>query len=506
MLFSENEQNNSETVLVVEDNLQTAEYMEVLLGSAGFRCIICTSGIKALDVIRTEHIDLVLQDVLMPDINGITAAQRIKNIAGKEFLPVILVTALCSDEDKVAGLTYADDYITKPFSGEELLARINSLLRIRRLHRELSHSKARYECLYENFPHLYISIDSDRNITECNRFFRTRFKLSREEVIGKSIFSFFKAEDKPLLEHFFSSFVISDLPSVQQRIFSLVSPYQSEPLMINMKAVYMGYEETGLAIVIAMEDVSQQLRLQDEQKNARIQLYRSARLASIGTLASGVAHELNNPLTAILGFSSALLDRVKNNEAIDTAELEQYLSIINTEALRCRDTVENLSKFAREGDFQITRVSLRECINDSMKLTRSKAAKANITLINEIPGSVEVKADTSKIEQVFVNIFSNCIEFCNEHSEIRISQVRGREPTRYYTVQISDNGPGINPEVLPKVFDPFFTTKEVGRGMGMGLAICHKLMKECHGNIDIASEPGRGTTVILDIPLSTEGM
>jgi signal transduction histidine kinase len=249
-----------------------------------------------------------------------------------------------------------------------------------------------------------------------------------------------------------------------------------------------------------MEDVTRQVQLQDEQKIARKQLYRSARLASIGTLASGVAHEMNNPLTAILGFSSALLDRVEHDEKIDDTELDQYLKIINVEALRCRDIVENLSRFAREADITQTHFSLNNCINDAIQLVRSKASRVNISIVNELKEVIEVCADQNKLEQVFVNLLSNAIEFCPPGASVRIVAESPIDTVKGFTIKIIDNGPGIKPDILPKVFDPFFTTKAVGNGTGMGLAICHKIMEEVSGSIDIISEDGRGTSVILNFP------
>ena len=494
----------NEKILIVDDNYHTSIFISNLLEESGFDSIIANSGQKALRIIESHSVDLVLLDIVMPDMNGFKVAKRIKTISGNEFLPVILVTALAADEDKVAGLEFADDYITKPFSGEELLARIKSHLRIRRLHHELSQSKKRYESLYENFPHLYLSIDSQRNISDCNQFFRQTFNVSKKDIIGKSIFTLFKQEDHGILEDFFNSFIISEIPSVQQRNFQLVKPDAKETITVNLKAVYVGCMGKGVSAVIAMEDITRKLSMEEEQKVARKHLYRSAQLASIGTLASGVAHEMNNPLTAILGFSSVLTDRIKNRENIEFEEMEQYLQIINAEALRCRDIVENLSKFAQEREILPKNVMLLDCISDALKLTNSKMSKAGIVVTNNIPENVWVCADANRLEQVFVNILNNCTDFCQENTTVEISPVKSRTTSKYYALQISDNGPGIESDKLPKVFDPFFTTKIVGNGTGMGLAICHKIMEESNGRIDITSEPQKGTCIILEIPLAKE--
>jgi len=499
MTISSEQKHRDETILIVDDNEDTAEYIATLLDDAGYRTIVVDCGVKAIEIIKEKKIDLALLDVLMPDMNGMAVAQQIKSFAGTDFLPVILVTALCTDADKVEGLQYADDYLTKPFSADELLARINSLLRIRRLHRELLHSKERYQCLYENFPHLYISINSARNITNCNRFFREKFALSSETIVGKSIFTLFREQDHETVEAFLQSFNENNTSLVDQRIFTAVNPENGENMQLSLKAVYTGLEDDGLNIVIAMEDITVQVRLQEEQKIARQQLYRSARLASIGTLASGVAHEINNPLTAILGFSSALTSRIEQREPLDEQELSEYLGIINKEALRCRDIVENLSKFAREADIETVRVNLRQCVEDALKLIHARANRANLTIVNNIDPSILIRSDANKLEQVFINIFANCIDFCTSGSQVIIGNKPVSDSDKYCSISIADNGPGIAADILQKVFDPFFTTKEVGQGTGLGLAIVHKIIEESNGHIDIISEQGIGTTVLLDM-------
>jgi PAS domain S-box-containing protein len=490
----------SEKVLIVDDNIQTAEFIRCLLQEEGFDSVVALTGREALQIVREQRTDIVVLDVVMPDMNGIEVAASIKTLAASLFLPIIMVSALCTAEDKVAGLKYADDYITKPFSGDELIARVKSLLRIRRLHIQLSQSKLRYECLYENIPHFYLSIDPDRKINECNRSFREIYRSCKPEIIGKDITSFFVEEDRAILGDFLTYLANAKRSSSHERIFTLLVPEHDHSVFVKINAVYMGAESSGLSIVIAMEDVTRQVQLQEEKKIARKQLYRSARLASIGTLASGVAHEMNNPLTAILGFSSALLDRVEHDEKIDDAELDQYLRIINVEALRCRDIVENLSRFAREADTTQTHFSLNNCINDAIQLVRSKASRANITIVNEVKDVIEVCADQNKLEQVFVNILSNAVEFCQQGAVVKIIVSMPVDSTKGFTIKIIDNGPGIKQEILPIVFDPFFTTKAVGNGTGMGLAICHKIMEEINGSIDINSEEEMGTSVILNFP------
>jgi signal transduction histidine kinase len=249
-----------------------------------------------------------------------------------------------------------------------------------------------------------------------------------------------------------------------------------------------------------MQDLTHGLKLEWEQKNARMHLYRAARLASIGTLASGVAHELNNPLAAVLGFSDALLHRLDNKETIDHEELDQYLRIIVSETLRCRDIVENLSRFARESESRIQDLPLLECVDSSLSLIKPRAQKKCIVIDCQVPPHVMVKTDAQKIGQVLFNVLTNALDFSPDGAGITLSVENPSGLDRYVRLRIMDNGPGIPGEIMGRIFDPFFTTKEVGRGLGLGLAICHKIMEDCEGAIDITSEKGSGTTVTLEIP------
>lgn len=493
-----------ETVLVVDDNLHTSAIVKDSVIKAGFECVVSSCSQDVLRIVEEGKADLVLFDFEMADRDNFSLIKQIKKTTGQSYLPVIFLS-VSEVRDKRAKLVYADDYLKKPFSCDEFLACIKPLLRIRRLQRQIILSKAGYKCLYENFPSMYVTIDSTQTIIDCNRYFCKTLGMKREEIEGGSIFSFFR-EDRESLEVLFNSLASEDFVPLLHRNFHLSGPDGTPSLMVKLNAIYVGYWQANSTIIITMNDITQQLRLEEEQKLARKQLYRSARLASIGTLASGVAHEINNPLTAILGFSSSILERMKNNEPVGQDELHQYLQIIYSEALRCRDTIENLSRFAKDSGIQTMSVILHDCIDDAVKLLQPRAVKTGINIVNKISSDVVVMADSARLSQVFVNLLSNCLDFCPSGSEVIIELSVSHDPSRYYCVQVSDNGPGIKPEAHSKLFDPFFTTKEVGAGAGLGLAICHNIMEDYNGSIEIESELSKGTKVTLEIPVEKKVM
>jgi PAS domain S-box-containing protein len=494
-----------ETVLIVDDDEENAHCFSAMIETAGYAAIVTTRGSESIDIIKREKVDLVIMDVVMPGIDGVTLAGRIKAMAGAaDFLPVVLVTAYANEETKIAGLSCADAYIAKPVSNTELLAIVRSLLKIRRLTLELAVSENKYRRLYENFPQLCLSVKPDGAMVNGNRLFCETFQLSSSAVAGTSITSLLRPEDHPLVLRFLGSVVSTD-PVPQQSVFEFKTAPAAGFRKFSVRAAVVDGKDDGGEIALALEDVTQKIDLEDERKVARKQLYRSAHLASIGTLASGLAHEINNPLTAILGFSSALLKRGNDHEAIDRQELASYLKIIHDETIRCRDIVDHLHRFAQEsGEARISSVSIFECIVNALRLVNMRAMRSDITILNEIREDFRVQADANKLEQVFINVLTNCIDFCGPGTTVAIAKAVEKRPSKHAVVTVRDNGPGMTAEVLAKAFDPFFTTKEVGKGIGMGLAISHRILEELNGRIDLASEAGKGTTVRIEIPYHPE--
>ncbi len=486
------------SILVVDDDPKIVFVVGEFLEMSGFCVIPCNGGKEALAIIGERDIDLVLLDIMMPDIDGLTVAKSMRLFFGKDnFVPIIMLTALTKTNEKIAGLENADDYISKPFSLEELLARVKVMLRIRSLHHDLFVSKNRFQFLYENVPYMYVTIDNTGSIVNCNTVFCRKNDNAKEDLVGRNIESFFRREDQAALK----AFIRSEQPPFRQDQLPLLimTPLSGTPgpLWVRLGKVDMGQFMQERQVEIIMQDITYNIKLEQEQRDARRQLYLSARLASIGTLAAGVAHQLNNPLTAILGCSGALLGRLKTSEKIDEEEFKQYLTIINTESLRCRDIIANLSVFARETEVRITSFALKDCVAGTLQLLSARANKKSITITSDIPSSIIVKADPQKMKQVMINVITNCIDFCAPGCLVAITASTNDHHIR---ISVMDNGPGISSQIVPKVFDPFFTTKKTGHGAGLGLAISHYILEEFNGAIDIESEPGKGTNVIIEIP------
>jgi PAS domain S-box-containing protein len=237
-----------------------------------------------------------------------------------------------------------------------------------------------------------------------------------------------------------------------------------------------------------------------ERKKMEEQLIIADRLASIGELSSGIAHELNNPLTSVIAFSELLLD-----EKDVPDDIKEDLKIINSEAQRTANIVKNLLTFARKHPTEKESVDINKTIEAVLELRAYEQKVNNIQVDTHFaPDLPEIIANTFDLQQVFLNIIINAEHFMTEahgRGTITITTERVGDIVR---VSFADDGPGITPENLGHVFDPFFTIKEVGKGTGLGLNISHGIITEHGGKICAESELGKGATFVIELPVSKQ--
>jgi two-component system, NtrC family, sensor kinase len=225
----------------------------------------------------------------------------------------------------------------------------------------------------------------------------------------------------------------------------------------------------------------------------------SERLASLGMLAAGVAHEINNPLGAILALTALTLEDTRPDDP-DRENLEEVLK----QAQRCRDIVKGLLEFSRQSEIHTERVDVNRILEDTLSLISKQAAFFNVTVVkNWEPRLPAVMGDKSQLQQVFMNILMNSVQAMEERGTIAMTTRRGRLGD--VEVVVSDTGRGIPEEVIARIFDPFFTTKGSGEGTGLGLSIAYGLIAKHHGTIHVESHPAKGTTFTVRLPAAADG-
>jgi signal transduction histidine kinase len=242
------------------------------------------------------------------------------------------------------------------------------------------------------------------------------------------------------------------------------------------------------------EKVAELTRTNRELAVAREELLRAERLAAVGRLAAGIAHEIGNPLGAITGYAE--LARAKVTGAAST-DLADYLARISAESQRIDLIVRDLLDFARPAQLELGPVVVAEALEAALRLARVQPRFRAVTVATELPAELPAaRADARRLAQVFLNLLLNAADAMGGEGEIRVT---GRAVGEGLEVAVADGGPGIAPEALPRLFEPFFTTKAPGEGSGLGLAVCHGILDSFGGAIR-AENGARGAVFTLSLP------
>ncbi|MGA1845151.1 MAG: sensor histidine kinase [bacterium] len=258
---------------------------------------------------------------------------------------------------------------------------------------------------------------------------------------------------------------------------------------------------SGLAgIGSTFEDIYERIRDETHMK-----LVRSVKLASLGQLSAGIAHEINNPLTAVLSYSSLLLDKAKNPKE------RQWLNIIVDETKRCRNIVAGLLEFARQSTPEMVTTQVNDVIERAVSLVETKESFHNIKIIKDLdPTLPKAKVDRGQIYQVLTNLIINAGDAMEGKgtltvaSRMHVIESRVAEDHHFVEVSVSDTGCGIPEQNMERLFDPFFTTKGPTVGTGLGLSICFGIIKRHGGNITVRSKVNEGSTFIIHLPVEME--
>jgi signal transduction histidine kinase len=240
-------------------------------------------------------------------------------------------------------------------------------------------------------------------------------------------------------------------------------------------------------------------RMTRELRRHQRQLVQSEKLASLGTLLAGVAHELNNPLSNVSSSAQILAEDL---DELGGDFKKELIRQVLEQSDRARDIVRTLLEFSRISDFSWQELSLKALIEKIITLLRGQIA-SNVRINLDVPEDLKITVDKQRMQQVFINLIKNGLDVIGPNGQIWISCreiIRKGRGRRELEILIEDNGPGIPAEIRDRIFDPFFTTKDVGHGSGLGLFIVHDIIEMHGGSIRVVSNPGQGTTFILWLP------
>ena len=240
------------------------------------------------------------------------------------------------------------------------------------------------------------------------------------------------------------------------------------------------------------------------EKEFQAQFYQAEKMATVGALAAGVAHEINNPLAAINGFAEGLQRRISRiQDQVEPAILEdfrEYTATIIKEGLRCRDIVQTLLTFSRPVTRSLTPVDINQCVRDTLFILKHHFKEQhNIAVTAELQAGLPfIMGDESQLKQVIINLITNAFDATGEGDHIRIITNSG--PGGGVALIVEDSGCGVPPELHNKLFEPFFSTKPVGKGVGIGLSTCYSIVKNHSGEITMTSAEGQGTSFKVSLP------
>jgi len=349
------------------------------------------------------------------------------------------------------------------------------------LFRQIYKSQKWWQNIIDAITDYLFVIDRDYRILRTNKAFAGLFEKEPANIIMQPYYELYGIT----APHEWATYP-KDGSEVQPK--SIERDIDGSTYMISSFPIYFDEHD---ATVYIMKDITETRRLKD-------QVYHLEKLSSLGTLTSGVAHEINNPLTGIIGYTEMLL--MKN----DDETTKKYLQNVFDSAIRCKRIVENMLTFARQNTAEKSIENINDIIDKTLELHEYLLKSTNINIIREYGDVPSISIDSQQIQQVILTLLINA-----EHaiSEKDVKGEIGFRTSHNKTVEsvvviVSDNGSGIPADVLPRIFDPFFTTKPVNKGTGLGLSIAHGIVAEQGGTIEVESIIGKGTSFILNLPCS----
>ncbi len=257
-----------------------------------------------------------------------------------------------------------------------------------------------------------------------------------------------------------------------------------------------------LSVIEVLRDVTESKKMEERERRLKEELLLSSRLASIGELAAGVAHEINNPLTVIIGLSQRLLRKITDEK------VRHDLETIHSETWRAARVVENLLAFGRQREPKREYLDINEVVQKALELRAYELKTSNIGVILDLaPSLPQIMADFHQMQEVFLNIILNAEQAMTEVNEVNKKgklRITTEEIKEYIRIALADDGPGIPDEYLHKLFDPFFTMRGNRGGTGLGLSICHGIVTEHGGKIYVRSKLRKGTTFFVELPIMSE--
>ncbi len=368
----------------------------------------------------------------------------------------------------------------------------------KQLEEKLHESEKKYHAIFNNIPNPVFVLDVDSlEVLDCNDSVLPVYGYRREDLLGRSFLELFKPEER-------------EVYSAKVRRESLINQAvhlgkKRKPLFVNIRLSPSEYPGRKV-LLVTTSDITK--RLETEQ-----QLIQASKMATLGEMATGVAHELNQPLAVIKTASSFFMKKVRRGETIDDDILLEMSREIDSHVDRASKIINHMREFGRKSELAVQKVDIRKVLKSAFDIFSQQLKVRGIEVAWRVQEDLPaIMADPGRLEQVFINLLINARDAIEErwrsdgHSrpDKRITLKARPEAGRVH-VEVCDTGTGIPQEIIDRIFEPFFTTKKVGKGTGLGLSISYGIVKDYGGDIHATPRQGKGTCFVLDFPAAGEG-
>jgi PAS domain S-box-containing protein len=368
----------------------------------------------------------------------------------------------------------------------------------KRTEEALRQSEEKYRTILQEMDEGYYEVDLAGNYTFFNDVLCNRLGYSRDELMGMNYRAYTPEEDVKEVYKVFNEVYRTGKP---RRLYPAINIAKDGSRIFIENSILPVRNSEGQIIGFRgiSRDVSERKRMEEERRQLEQKAQFASRLASVGEMASGIAHEINNPLTGVIGYAQLLLQEdLPDNVRKD-------LVTINDGAQRVANVIQRLLAFARQTKPQRTYVNINKVVATTLDLRGYHLETSNIKVSTQFAPDLPLTiADAGQLQQVFLNLIVNA------ETEMKLSRGSGRLyiKTQYVEnkirISFKDDGPGIAEENLERIFDPFFTTRGVGQGTGLGLSVCYGIISEHGGRIYAESKLGKGAMFIVELPIITE--
>ena len=533
-------------ILIVDDTPANILLLTRMLTLRGYRTRSVLSAKLALQAAKTEPPDLILLDINMPEMNGYELCELLKADESLKEIPVFFMSVLDETIDKVRAFSVGGvDYVTKPFQLEEVYARVETHLRVRSLQRqlrqqnenlermvaEIQDAREYAENIVETVREPLVVLSAELKIITANSSFYDTFKVTPEETLGNFIYDLGNGQwDIPRLRRLFEEILPHDALFNGYEVEHEFPGIGHKSILLNARQIL--HNDIGShRILLAMQDITLEKKNQEKLLLKDQALMRSEKMASVGQLAAGMAHEINNPMGVIscnLRVLAEYFDQVVQFDLVRQAhdggdlpystresmassrvslEIDEILedgidlikeSLIGAE--RITKIVSDLMSFSRVNEQEFEAVALSSCMERALSICSNELNKV-AAIRKEYDSDQKVLCHPGQLNQVFLKLLVNAGQAIVPPGEILL---RCWQDDTYVYASVSDTGKGIPDEIISRIFDPFYTTKDVGQGTGLGLSTSYEIIKKHQGELLVESSVGVGTTFTVRLPRTSE--